>query len=133
MIKTMINVFETFPNITAAYIFGSRVYGKERKASDYDVALLFKGDYSLDEQLDVTLKLASAFDVDLDSIDVIELNYAPVELAYEVISKGKLVYCKDNEARVAFETRLMREYMGLKPHLDVYYSLMYKRFLEKLS
>jgi len=132
MIETMISVFKTFPNIVAAYIFGSRVYGKKGKTSDYDVALLFKGDYSLDEQLDVTLKLAHVFDVDLDSIDVIELNHAPVELAYEVISKGKLVYCKDNENRVAFETRLMREYIDLKPHLDVYYNLMYKRFLKKL-
>jgi len=64
----------------------------------------------------------------LDSIDVVGLNFASVELAFDVIAKGKPVYCVDNELRVAFETQLMREYLDLKPYLDVYYSLLFSRF-----
>lgn len=128
MIEAMINVFKTFPNIAFAYVFGSRVYGKTTSTSDYDVALLFKNDYGLDDLLDVTLRLAETLDIDLDSIDVIELNHAPVELAYDIIAKGKLVYCADDQLRVAFETRLMKEYIDLKPYFDAYYSLMFSRF-----
>ena len=73
MIDDLNSVLKSFPNIVAAYIFGSRVYGKTTKASDYDVAVLFKGDYSLDELLNVTLRLAKAFDIDFDSIDVVGL------------------------------------------------------------
>jgi len=130
VIKAMINVFKTFSNIAAAYMFGSRVYGKTTKTSDYDVAVLFKGDYSLDELLDVTLRLAKALNIDLNSIDFVGLNDAPVEVAYDIIVKGKLIYCADNELRVAFETRLMREYLNLKPYLDLYYSLLLNRLLK---
>jgi len=130
MIEAMINVFKSFSNIVTAYVFGSRVYGKPAETSDYDVALLFRGDYGLDELLDVTLRLTEALDVDLDSVDVVGLDCAPVELAYEVLARGKLVYCVDDEFRVAFETRLMREYMDLKPYLDVYYSHMFSRLLK---
>jgi predicted nucleotidyltransferase len=94
----MIGVFKAYPNIAVAYIFGSRVYGKKGKEGDYDVALLFKDDHSLDEQLDITLRLAQVFDVDLDAIDVIELNHAPVELAYEVIAKENLFIAKTMKA-----------------------------------
>ena len=131
MIEAMISVFKAFSNVAAAYMFGTRVYGKTTKTSDYDVALLFKDDYGLDEVLNVTLRLADALDIDLDSIDVVGLNYAPVELAFDVIAKGKLIYCINDELRVAFETRLMKEYLDLKPYLDVYYSLLFSRFLER--
>jgi len=131
LIKALISVFEAFPKIAAAYVFGSRVYGKTTKASDYDVAVLFKGDYTLDDLLGVTLKLADALNVDLNLIDVVGLNDAPVEVAYDIVAKGKLIYCADNELRVAFETRLMREYLDLKPYLDLYYDLLLKRLSKK--
>ena len=127
----MMNVFKTFSNITAAYVFGSRVYGKTTKTSDYDVAVLFKGDHTLDELLDVTLRLADALNIDLNSIDVVGLNDAPVEVAYDITAKGKLIYCADNELRVAFETQLIREYLDLKPYLDLYYDFMLKRLLKR--
>jgi len=130
LIDDLNSVLKAFPNIVAAYIFGSRVSGKTTKTSDYDVAVLFEGDYSLDELLNVTLRLARAFDVDLASVDVVGLNDAPVELAYDIIARGKLVYCTDTELRVDFETRLMKEYMDLKPFLDVYYEHLFSRFLK---
>jgi hypothetical protein len=131
MIESVKSIFKTHPVIVAAYIFGSRVYGKGRKTSDYDFAILNKGQYTLDEQLDLTLKLAQTLDVKLDSIDLIELNRAPVELAFEIISKGKLIYCRNDDLRVEFETRLLREYLDLKPYLDLYYNHMYKRLSRK--
>jgi hypothetical protein len=127
MIESIKSIFKTHPGIVAAYIFGSRVYGKGRKTSDYDFAILNKEQYALDKQLDLTLKLAQTLDVKLDSIDLIELNRAPAELAFEVISKGKLIYCRNDDLRVEFETRLLREYLDLKPYLDLYYNHMYKR------
>jgi len=130
MIDAVINVFNAFPDIVAAYFFGSRVYGKMAKTSDYDVAVLFRDDYHLDELLNITIRLAEALDADLDSIDVVGLNDAPVELAYDIIARGKLVYCIDTELRVDFETRLMKEYMDLKPFLDVYYEHLFSRFLK---
>lgn len=130
MIEALTKVFTAFSNVAAAYVFGSRVYGKAAKASDYDVAVLFRGDHTLDELLDITLRLADVLDVDLNSIDIVGLNDAPVEVAYDVIAKGKLIYCIDNELRVAFEAKLMREYMDLKPYLDLYYSLMFGRLLK---
>lgn len=70
--------------------------------------------------------MADALNVDLNLIDVVVLNDAPVEVAYDIIAKGNLIYCGDNETRVAFETRLMREYLDLKPYLDLYYDLLLK-------
>ncbi len=131
MIEALINVFKTFPNIGVAYVFGSQVYGKTTKTSDYDVAVLFKSDYTLDEILNVTLRLTEALNIDLDSIDVVGLNDASVEVAYDIVAKGKLVYCEDNELRVTFETRLIEEYLDLKPYLDLYYDLLLKRMIKR--
>ena len=50
--------------------------------------------------MDVTLKLADAPNVDLNLIDVIGLNNVPIEVAYDIIAKGKLIYCVDNEMRL---------------------------------
>lgn len=123
----MINVYNAITNVVAVYIFGSRASEKTRGTSDYDVAIFFRWDYSLDELFDIALKLARALDVDLDSVDVIGLNHAPVEFAYDIIARGKLIYCADDELRTSFEASLMREYMDLKPYLDAYYSRLYDR------
>jgi len=120
---------KSHPRVLAVYLFGSRAYGKPSKRSDYDVGILFREDYSLDDLLDVTIALARGLDVDYDSLDVVALNDVRVELAFEVIAKGKLVYSASEEARVEFEVRVMREYIDLKPYLELYDRLM----LERLS
>lgn len=129
--KKLRQLLQQRPNVVAAYLFGSRAYGKPLGTSDYDVAVLFAEGYTLDDILDLTVGISDVFEADLDDVDVIALNDSPVELAYEAIAKGRLVYCADDEPRVDFEVKAVREYIELKPFLDLYYSLMIER-LSKL-
>ncbi len=119
------------PRLLAVYFFGSRAYGKPSKKSDFDLAVLFREGHSLDDLLDVTIALARSLDVDYDALDVVALNSAPVELAFEVIAKGKLIYSASEDARVEFEVRAMREYLDLKPYLELYDRLMFERLTGK--
>ena len=51
-------------------------------------------------------------------IDVVILNSAPPLLKERVISRGRLLYARDEDARVQFEVAARREYFDTQPLRD---------------
>ena len=51
-------------------------------------------------------------------IDVVILNAAPPVLKERAISRGRLIYCRDDIGRVRFEVAARREYFDTKPLRD---------------
>jgi hypothetical protein len=51
-------------------------------------------------------------------IDVAILNAAPALLKERAISRGRLIYCRDEVARVRFEVAARREYFDTQPLRD---------------
>lgn len=95
-----------------AYLFGSVAKGVVGRLSDVDVAvLLSKGyDLTLDYRLYLIDKLAEIIGRETD---VVMLNGVPPLLRYEVIKCGKVLYCRDEGERVAFEERTLDEYLDM--------------------
>lgn len=105
------------PEVQAAYIFGSMVTGRRRSNSDVDVAVL------LDPEFLARLPIRYRTDLIADAggvletfdVDVILLNHAPPALAYNAITKGRLVYERTRSGRVAFQIRNLNEFLDLEP------------------
>jgi len=104
--------FKSEEPIVVAYLFGSVAKGIVGGLSDVDVAvLLSKGyDLTLDYRLYLIDKLTEIIGRETD---VVILNEVPPLLRYEVIKCGKVLYCRDEGKRVAFEERTLDEYLDM--------------------
>lgn len=84
-------------DIAAIWLYGSRVNGRARQDSDYDLAVAFR-DFSLDPMHRYTrphtlaLDWAAALSVPAQLLSVVDINQAPIYLAYQIIDTGQLIY-----------------------------------------
>jgi predicted nucleotidyltransferase len=127
-IEDLPNVFKTYPDISAAYIFGSYATGKTTGLSDLDIAILLREKVCFEEKLDLIGDLCDALNT--DDFDLVILNEAPPYIQYEVFSKGKIIYDKDRELRCAFQATSFQRYFDIKPLYDEYNYYLKKRILE---
>lgn len=122
--------------VIAAYLFGSTVTGKTHAESDIDVALLVdEGQYKkLDRAVPYGYKARMISNLarllGTDKVDLVILNEAPPLLANEVISKGRLLFCRDDRARLRFEVRAKLRYADTAPLRELKRSYLYKRISE---
>jgi len=114
-----VDVFKHDERILVAYMFGSKSRGLQTTESDTDIAVLL---YELPKNLlDYYLDLMERLSTVLgDSIDLVVLNTAPPLLKHQVIKYGKILYSRDEEARVEFEARAIKEYLDFTPRSDEY-------------
>lgn len=105
-----------FPEISLVYLFGSQVTGRTGPLSDYDLGVLVdRGGDGPPRR--AALAHALAVILDTERLDVVWLNQAPVELAFAVISEGRLLYERDAAARVEYEAQVMSRYFDYLPVL----------------
>ena len=102
-----------FP-VAFAYLFGSQATGQAGAQSDYDIAVLFDCKITSDDRYVLTHQLTEFLDRDVDLID---LARAPIELVYNVIATGQILYEKDRKTRVEFEARALGLYFDQLPIL----------------
>lgn len=96
-----------------AYLFGSHIRGASTSQSDVDVAVLLS---TIPKNLlEYFLHLVNeASKVIRGELDLIILNLAPPLLKHQVIRHGKVIYCRDEGARVEFEAGAEDEYLDLR-------------------
>lgn len=94
--------------IKLAYLFGSLTRGK---GEDVDIAILYDGDISFVRE-ELQRRLGTW------RLDIVNLKSAPVYLAFEVISSGKIIYKKDIETENSFELNIIKQYQDSKPIKD---------------
>jgi len=95
--------------VAAVYFYGSRAKGAAVEKSDLDLAVLFHNPLKdsgrvLKMGVELQKLLGNTVSVDLREV---HLDLSPVFLR-EVISQGKVIFCRDEEARVEFEVKAMR-------------------------
>jgi len=100
-------VFEFFPNVIAAWIFGSAQDGHVSTGSDVDIAVFFLIVPSLDERTELQAELQKILQI--DDIDLVVLNGASPITRFEAIS-GRSIYCRDVSVRAEFASQAAREY-----------------------
>jgi predicted nucleotidyltransferase len=100
-------IWEAFPDVIAAWAFGSAQAGRVGESSDLDVGVLFALTPSLDELADLRRELQQALQV--DDIDLVVLNEASPILRFEVTC-GRLLFCRDMARLAEFVSLTAREY-----------------------
>ena len=98
-------VTREMPGVLVVYLFGSFAEGREHRESDVDLGfLLDRASYpTARERFEFRVRAGSLLnDLLRRDADVVVLNDAPPELARAIVTKGKRVYCVDDEADHAF-------------------------------
>ena len=114
--------------VICAYIYGSHVKALSHPYSDLDIGI-YTEDIDIDECLNLELSLALHFDERLNHqihSEVRILNHLPLTVKGRILGEARLIYSKDEEERVAFETRVRRAYFDFLPVIQ-HYRQTYRR------
>ena len=110
------SVLQAYPEIEAAFLFGSRAEGRARADSDIDVALVGPGETLASRKLDVLTELTR---VGLDHVDLVLLDGADPALRFEAVRPNCLVYAKPEFDRGSYYSLALREYFDFEPYLRI--------------
>ena len=112
-------------DILFAYVYGSSVIEPEISGADIDVAVYLKAletEGYLRREEELTALLVSRLHT--DEIDLRILNVLPLVFQYSVLKEGSLLFSRDEQQRVDFETGVMARIFELKPYLDEYKEML---------
>jgi hypothetical protein len=104
--------------VVLAYLFGSAARQETHPWSDTDIGLLLADDLPADyDTLDLMLSLSVRLmrEAGLTEPDVRIINEMPLMLRGQIACQGTLVYVRDEDARVEFETRTRDAYLDYQP------------------
>jgi uncharacterized protein len=129
ILKKTGEVISRFNEIDIAYIFGS--FLKSDRFSDIDVALVLSRELNSYSRFKFAMKVAKELEREIKpryDFDVKILNYSPVEFQHEVIKEGKIVFLRDENRRIEYESWLISTYLDLREMYD----FLDKKFLAKV-
>ena len=112
--------------VQLAYLIGSRAREVFREDSDYDFAVLFGRDATVEDEVRLAIELAPALEVPVDVVNVAALDRADLELAYRVLKEGRLEYMRDENTRRAWERDTFLEVLDSRDIYDLYASRVRK-------
>ena len=110
------DILQSMPEITLVYLFGSQAEGHVGPLSDYDLGVLADQAESA-SYLRSRLAFELGRRISTKKIDIVMLNRASVELAFAVISRGKLLYQRNDAERIEYEAKIMGLYFDYLPVL----------------
>jgi len=105
--------------VMMAYLFGSVIEGYAQATSDVDIALVLSPDYkgSSYERMLLEFKIAEAIEkkLGIEQADVRSINQAPLTARGHILTKGHLIYSRDEEFRVDYEVYIRNRYFDFQP------------------
>jgi len=113
--------------VVAAYVFGSRARGDFREDSDWDIGVLLCQGFSARGFLEFLEDLREALEVDFEKLNLVVLNDADIDFAFQALSEGKLLYESDRDLRSDLEVAIVERYFDAEPLLE-----MRKKRLEEI-
>lgn len=116
IVRKIVEVLKNEEKVAFAYLFGSFLFGKYFNDIDLAIYVVGKVDVNFEEKL--ALKLEKEVGMEFD---VFIINDKPTLFLSEVFRKGKLIFSRDEELRVKFETFKLAEvleYNELMKHFD---------------
>jgi predicted nucleotidyltransferase len=120
-----------FPEVIAAYLFGSQVYGRTTPLSDIDVGVLLKEDLPDMTSFRIEMSLQGELEkiFKTNNIDLVVLNKAPLPIQYSATS-GKLLFSNHQNKRTDFEEYVRKYYIDCLPIYREYRDEFLKRIRE---
>ena len=107
--------------VAVVYLFGSQAEGIAGPMSDIDIGIVHERSGALNRNPGESYQalydiFTDVFDMQgFKDIDIVMLDHAPLELRFDVIMHGKVLFETDPEFRSAFEERTVALYRDFKP------------------
>ena len=114
-------VLAEFPDVCAAYLFGSTARGDDRPDSDVDVGVVMPRGVAVKDchrlLADVSTRLEAV--TTPRDVDVVLLEERKPILAHNALRDGRLLVCHDEERRVDFESSTCVRAFDWRPSYDL--------------
>jgi predicted nucleotidyltransferase len=119
--KMATGIFSGTP-VLFAYFYGSRAVGLGHPFSDLDIGI-FVEEIPPDTGLKLELSIALEIDKELGHVlesDVRIINDLPLTVKGKIVTEGILIYSRQEERRVEFETWVRNAYFDFLPVIAAY-------------
>ena len=117
--KDLTPIFAKHPTILAAYLFGSTANQTAGANSDVDVALRLDKGLSVDQQLELRLELMDDVEtVFKRSADIVILNNASLKMIRQVLTRGEMLFARDEAAERLYACHKQKEYFDFKYYIE---------------
>jgi predicted nucleotidyltransferase len=109
--------------VMMAYAYGSMAEGCPLPFSDVDVALVLRRDAGLSAYQRFSLESDIAAELEracgIQDADVRSVDHAPLRVQGHVLTRGLLLYSRDEDFRVAYQVRTLKRYFDFQPTLTM--------------
>jgi hypothetical protein len=116
--------------VMLAYLYGSLVDGTVTPFSDVDIALLFGSRCVLSgyERMQLEFDIASEIEhrCNLSQVDVRGIDHAPLTVQGDIVTRGILLFSRDETFRVDYEVYTRKMYLDFLPVADLMRSAFFK-------
>ena len=107
------DVLACHPSVVMAFVFGSLATGHARSDSDLDVAVLATTALSSQTRMDMIGDLALGFG---RPVDLLDLSQTHGLLLQQVLTRGRIIFCKDRSRYAALLLRMLYEEADYMPY-----------------
>ncbi len=117
--QKLIDIFNSYPEISLVYLFGSYAINNTGPISDLDIAVLWSENEKtiLLKTLELGNKIADKLND--ENIQIVPLNNQALSFCFNVINTGICLYGKE-ETRIKFETSILNQYLDFKYFAEQY-------------
>lgn len=107
ILSAIVSLAAQHTDIEVVWLYGSRAQNTDHANSDYDLAVAFKNFQlsDFDKYLrpnELALEWAEQLGISTEKLSIIDINQAPVYLAYNVVEYGRIIF-QDKTARAFYE------------------------------
>ncbi len=127
------NILEKDRRIIYAYLFGSYAGGYAWKESDVDVAVRLKEDIrDFAEYLKIKIKIEDMLKEIGREVDVVIINseFCSLGMKFEIISEGKLIFCRDKYVWEEDLCKIMALYHDFREYLKELEKVLIRKILK---
>ena len=134
-IRTIAPALFNGTSVLFAYMYGSHAQGITHPFSDLDIGVFVEG-LTPKQGLDLELSLSLRLDKLLNhagSSEVRILNNLPLTVTGNILTSSKLIYSRDENTRIKFETQTRLAYFDFLPVIRQYQNHYRKRAIYEAS
>lgn len=108
--------------IETIYLFGSVAQTRTQPMSDIDIGVVFsQAPERIKDRLTMYKKLyklfSKFFPIDKE-IDVVFLQFTPLDVQISAIQTGQILYQRNKAKRYIYEEHILKQYLDFQPHLQ---------------
>jgi len=119
-LEKIARVLRKHEEILFAYLYGSVARGEAGEESDIDIGIFLNENFKPHGFYEIDLSREIEKKCNLKKVEVVILNKKPLRFLNQVLRYGKIIFSKDEKARIAFETYVTKAYIDFLPYYREY-------------